>query len=92
MDLDQDITQLLEQMEMSEQTNNPLVDSSDDIDIDDMLLESVMMDGVLDAPPPPPPAPTVSKPGYTKDWSDEHNRPYWRNENTGLTTWCGLRR
>ena len=90
MDLDQDITQLLEQMEMSEQTNNPLVDSGDEIDIDDMLLESIMMDGVLDAPPPP--RPTVSLPGHTTHWSDEQNRPYWRNENTGLTTWCGPRR
>jgi hypothetical protein len=78
----------------SEQTNNPLMDMGDlgqSIDIDDML-EGVMMNGVTDAPPASAPRPTVSVPGYAQHWSDEQNRPYWRNENTGLTTWCGPRR
>ena len=26
-------------------------------------------------------------PGHTRVWSAEHGRPYWRNNETGLSTW-----
>jgi hypothetical protein len=69
-----------EEMETEHTTENPLTSAGREIS------HAVGIDGA----PTPPARPTVSTPSYSRHWSDEQSRPYWRNEDTGEATWCGL--